>query len=100
MKVFKMNDYDWVCARDEEQAKEFYIKETGLDSEEVDEEFQGEVHLTEKMAMPLDALSIEEQKKRQEMVRFGGELWVRKTFEWIIENEKIKQPCIIASTEF
>jgi hypothetical protein len=39
MKVFKMNDYDWVAANSAKEAKEWYIKEfeNDYDSEEFEE---------------------------------------------------------------
>ncbi|WP_336822963.1 hypothetical protein [Sporosarcina sp. USHLN248] len=98
MKVFKMNDFDWVCAVSEEQAKEFY--EQFIDRNEIEEDFEGEVSLTETMWIPIDDLPVEELKKQQEMKMFYGEMHTKKTFHWVIENENIKEPCIISSTEW
>ncbi|MDV6040536.1 hypothetical protein N7X28_29445 [Bacillus sp. SM-B1] len=100
MKVFKMNDCDWVCAETEEQAKEFYKNECGFDDEEINEYFEGEVSLREKMHILADDLPLEEQKQCQMMIHRGRELHVLKTFEWVIKNENITSPCVIASTEY
>lgn len=101
MKVFKMNDYDWVCAENEQQAKEYYKKEVGFDDEEIEEEFLGEVSLNDTMLVNVNDLPYEENMITQlNMRNIGGELYVPKPFSWVIENEKITKPCIIASTEF
>jgi len=99
MRVFKMNDYDWVAAKNEEEAKTFY--EQFIDRDEIEEDFVGEVPLTETMWIPFDDLPLEEQKMTQlDMRNFYGELHVRKTFKWVIENEKTTTPYIISSTEW
>jgi hypothetical protein len=101
MKVFKMNDCDWVAAETEEQAKEFYAKETGYDLEmEVKPDFEGEVSLEDTMYIGVDELPEEEQSMAQEMTKFGKELYVSRPFRWVIEKDKITEPCIISSTEF
>lgn len=98
MKVFKMNDYDWVCAESEEQAKQFYFDETGV--EYIEEDFKGEVSLTDTMYISLDDLPEEELSIPQVMQQRYGETWVQKTFEWVIKHENITYPCIISSTEY
>lgn len=100
MKVFKMNDCDWVCAETEKQAKEFYTNEVGYDEAEVNEDFEGEVSLRDTMHIFADDLPLEEQQMAQMMFRRGGELHVLKTFEWVIKHNNITSPCIIASTEY
>jgi len=97
MKVFKMNDFDWVCAENEQQAKEYYKKECGFDDWEIDDDFGGEVSLGATMLTNMDDLSIEQLKERQEIVDGN---WVRQTFSEVIEKEQIVKPCIIASTEY
>ena len=97
MKVFKMNDCDWVCAENEEQAKEHYKKETDFDDLEIGEFFEGEVSLNTTMLTNMDDLSIEQLKGQQEIVDGN---WVRQTFSEVIEKEQIVKPCIIASTEY
>ncbi|MCA1029327.1 hypothetical protein LCM23_25270 [Cytobacillus kochii] len=100
MKVFRMNDYDWVCAESEEQAKEFYKNECGLDYEEINEYFVGEVSLQDEMMIEVGDLPIEEQKQTQKFKEYAGTLFAYKTFEWVIKNENITEPCIISSTEY
>ncbi|GAB6425942.1 TPA: hypothetical protein ACOQ31_005596 [Bacillus cereus] len=98
IKVFKMNDCDWVAAKNEEEAKSFY--EQFIDREDIEEDFVGEVSLQDKMHILADDLPLEEQQMCQTMINMGGELHVLKTFEWVIKNDNITSPCIIASTEY
>ncbi|AMQ66516.1 hypothetical protein BH753_gp034 [Bacillus phage Shbh1] len=95
-KVFKMNDYDWVYAENEEQAKRFYLDFSGCD--EFDLEIK-EVSLQDKMLYEVDRLPLEEQKMVQEMNWFAGELCAYKTFEWVIKQDNIKAPDILATIE-
>lgn len=100
IKVFKMNDFDWVCAETEEQAKAYYKKECGFDGEYINEGFVGEVSLQDTMHVDIDELPESELKKMQVGIPIGDTIFVYKTFEWVIEHEKITSPCIIASTEY
>ncbi|HDT6575757.1 TPA: hypothetical protein QFT23_001865 [Bacillus cereus] len=102
MKVFKMNDCDWVCAETEEQAKEFYKNECGFDDEEIGEYFEGEVSLQDKMHISIDELPDEEQRVAtiEPVIHRGGETCVLRSFEWVIKRDNITNPCIIASTEY
>jgi hypothetical protein len=100
MKVFKMNDCDWVCAESEEQAKGFYHELTGVDMIDIEEYFEGEVSLSRTMYISLDDLPEEEMSMPQTTLERYGETWVLKTFEWVIKNDKITEPCIISSTEY
>lgn len=100
MKVFKMNDYDWVAAENEKQAKEFYKEECGFDDDDINEEFVGEVSLKEEMLIEADDLPIEEQKQQQKTMTYGNVLWVYKSFGWVIAHEKIDKPRVICSTEY
>ncbi|PIE97218.1 hypothetical protein CO726_02630 [Bacillus fungorum] len=100
MKVFKMNDCDWVCAETEEQAKEFYKNECGFEDDEVNEYFEGEVSLNTMMHVDADDLPEEELTKCQQMTKYGDTLLILKPFKWVIEHENITSPCVIASTEY
>ncbi|HDR3439649.1 TPA: hypothetical protein ACR3Z0_006590 [Bacillus thuringiensis] len=100
MKVFKMNDIDWVCAETEEQAKEYYKEECGIGDEDLNEYFEGEVSLQETMHINVDDLPYEEQQQCQTMMHRGGELVVLRSFEWAIKQNNITKPCVIASTEY
>jgi len=35
LKVYRIDDYDWVCAKSEEEAIEWYLKETGVSEEDI-----------------------------------------------------------------
>lgn len=100
MKVFKMNDYDWVAAKNEEEAKNFY--EEFIDREEIEEYFVGEVSLKDKMHISIDELPDEEQRVAtiEPVIHRGGETCVLRSFEWVIKWDNITNPCIIASTEY
>lgn len=100
MKVFKMNECDWVAAESEDKAKEFYHFQTGLSKEEIEEDFEGESSIQETMLIEFDQLPDDEKIMSNEIVKRGSELFISKTFEWVINNDKIREPCIIASTEY
>jgi len=100
MKVFKMNDFDWVCAETEEQAKEYYKEECGIGDEDLNEGFVGEVSLQEVTYVDIDELPESEKDNFQCGRPLGDSIVVRKTFEWVIKNDNITSPCIIASTEY
>jgi hypothetical protein len=95
-----MNDYDWMVAETEEQAKSVYEKSTDFDRTEIDADFQGEVGLSNTTLVSIDDLSEEEKKVTQlNMRNIGGELLVYMPFSWVIEHDKITKPCVIATTE-
>ncbi|MEE6185500.1 hypothetical protein [Bacillus pretiosus] len=98
MKVFKMNDFDWVAAKNEEEAKSYY--EQFIDREEIEEDFVGEVSLQEVTYVDIDELPESEKDNFQCGRPLGDSIVVRKTFEWVIKNDNITIPCIIASTEY
>jgi len=100
MKVYKMNDIDWVAAETEEQAKSFYKEECNVEDADIEEFFEGEVSLEETMLIDVDDLPLEEQKMVQTMKQYAGTLFAYKPFSWVIEHEKITKPCVIASTEY
>lgn len=100
MKVFKMNDYNHVCAESEELAKEFYIKKTGIEICDMEDDFVGEVSLENTMFTTIDSLQEEDLEEPQLLTRWYGEIWVVKPFSWVIKNEKITSSRIICSTEY
>lgn len=77
MKVYKMNDTEWVCAQSEEQAKGFYQEKVGFSADEINEDFQGEVSLKDKVSDEHGDIS----------------------FEQLIDTYSIEEPCIVATTE-
>jgi len=80
MKVFKVNDCDWVAAKDEFEAMQFYANQPGFELAEIEEEFEGEVSLDETMLILADELPEDEKVQVEELVKHGNELWIRKPF--------------------
>ena len=37
LKVFRIDDYDWVCAKSKEEAIEWYLEETGVSEEDIND---------------------------------------------------------------
>ncbi|WP_307475826.1 hypothetical protein [Cytobacillus purgationiresistens] len=57
--------------------------------------------MNETMMINVDDLPVEEEKMTQlDMSKFGNELFVPRSFAWVINKENIKGVCIMASTEF
>ena len=102
MKVFRLNEYDWAYAENLEQALEWYMNQNGLEKDEaLDEYYFEEINPNVGITLVnIDELPIEEQEITQQMIIQGNRLWVRRTFAEVIESEKLKAPCIIASTEY
>ena len=101
MKVFKMNDCDWVAHHSEKQAKEFYKEFTGTPMEDIEEFFEGEVSLTDTMYW--DAESVDKKDSNhnfsiQENSPYG--VCYKIPFSWAIKNYPELYPGIIASTEY
>jgi hypothetical protein len=78
LKVFKMNEYDWVAANSLEEAKQWYMNECGVGKEEVDE--AKEISLDETMFVEYDGNNYESTKetilflghKKKKMLYFPG----------------------------
>ncbi|RFT66481.1 hypothetical protein D0U04_13610 [Bacillus clarus] len=99
MKVFKVSEGEWVCAETEERAKAYYKEQTGFSDEEINEYYEGEVSLQEKMHVDIDDLPEEEKNNFQCGIPYGNMIYVLKSFEWVIKHERITEPCFIATTE-
>ncbi|AMQ66564.1 hypothetical protein BH753_gp082 [Bacillus phage Shbh1] len=97
MKVFRMNDYDSVCAETEDQAWEFYKNLTGFTEEDMEEDYIGEVSLDDKMLVFKEDYI--EFSKEYETVKYAGEYWLEVPYWLVIEQENLKVPTIISSTE-
>jgi hypothetical protein len=114
MKVFRMNEWDWVAAETIEQAKEWYKNECGVYDEEVED--AEEVPLTDTMFVEYNGEDYEQIKKtvlglspkkhkmhfpglEKTFAVFGGSLMEEKTFKEVLKETKYKPPFIIASTE-
>ncbi|WP_051359542.1 hypothetical protein [Paucisalibacillus globulus] len=102
MKVFRLNEYDWIYAESEEQALEWYLEQTGLDKEEAyDDHYFEEIDPNVGTTLVhIDDLTLKELQMTQEMIRQGNNLLARKTYAQVIESENLTAPCIIASTEY
>lgn len=107
MKVFKVNEFDWVCAENEEKAKEFYLELTELDEEEAFDDFH-ECNLEkESMWYGFDGDGLREflkDKKDKEFIICADpscdyDCVVKLAFKDILDIEHVKEPYIIASTE-
>jgi hypothetical protein len=101
MRVFKVNDYDWVAANSEKEAKEWYMNEFKLSEEDAFDDFH-EVDIDKEwMWFCWDDLPEEEKEWTvTDGKMIGGEFFVKRNFRWVIEHRKIDSPCIIASTEY
>ena len=99
MKVFKMNDCDWVAHYSEEEAKAFYSDFTGISMEDIEEEFEGEctngwMYWDKDEA---DRLEPEHDFEHEEDSPFGD--CYRVPFKWVIKNYPMSYPGCIATTE-
>ncbi|WP_077317589.1 hypothetical protein [Virgibacillus proomii] len=100
MKVYNFDDTMWIAAKDENEAKIFAKEEFGWNELETEEAFQGEASLDKTMLIhPVD-LPEEELRMAQEMELISESFYARRSFKWVIENNDIKEPCVIASTEW
>ena len=84
MKVYLINEHDFVCAETEEIAKEFYVKALGFDEIEI---FGGEVGVQEVDLK--ETLLVEDEK---------GNI-VRRSFKEVIKQLNITEPSLISFTE-
>ncbi|KNE20867.1 hypothetical protein AFK71_10870 [Virgibacillus pantothenticus] len=90
----------WIAAGNEVEAKNFAKEEFGWGELETEEAFQGEVSLDETMLIhPVD-LPEGELRMAQEMELISESFYARRSFKWVIENNDIKEPCVIASAEW
>jgi hypothetical protein len=96
MNVYKVNDYDWVVAKTFEEAKEWYLKETGVRDDEC--WLEEECSLDEMMWIEWTELPEEEQHYAQE-IKNG---MVRRPFKWVMKHiyKNKETPYLIASTEY
>ena len=107
MKVFKVNDCDWVCAKDFEEAKNFLIKEYDYDEEDIENK-KCDINFEYMWYSfnDMDKLTIfcrnnigyEYRVKYDRPNGYGVTLWL--SFFDVIKLDKIEKPCIIASTEY
>lgn len=115
-KVFKMDDFDWVVAKSEEEAIAWYEKEYGesVDRDEVREcDLENEGQYTnftdEKRIAELEAEDLEEvvvivegdSHKRSfgSLMKCEGEWYIKVPFKDMLPVEET-EPCVTASTEW
>lgn len=97
MKVYRMNDCDWVAAKSEDAAKKYY--EQYIEREEIEEDFDGEVSLNELMWLEEEDVPKAERHKFTQDEMAGKPVYFV-PFSWVIQHRKITEPCIIATTEY
>ncbi|MTI82318.1 MAG: hypothetical protein FH756_00145 [Firmicutes bacterium] len=100
IKLFRMNDYDWVAAESAELANEWYKRECGLDDSEQTLDMITEEPLTRTFLIPHDEISEEELKMGFEIITYGNGKFARVPFSHMMEREKMKPPCLAGSTEW
>ncbi|AGI12151.1 hypothetical protein BCPG1_122 [Bacillus phage BCPG1] len=99
-RVYKMNDCDHVAARDEDEAKEFYVDEVGVGLDDVYEGFEGEVPLTDTMLFDVNDVPLEDYKLFNfELTEVYNTKYFRVPFWYAIPRMAVKSPVIICSTE-
>lgn len=102
MKVFRMNEYDWIAAPSEQEALEFYMKDTGLTEEEAkDPDWFGECNLDKGwMWFAWDDLTEEEKQwAYTDYKTFDGVLCVKRSFRYVLDHYKQTEPYYIASAD-
>lgn len=110
LKVFKMNDYDWVLSGlSREETNEWYKKEYGLFDDNDDQTLEDVVEETEKKGYfdgieLLELLNKIESGKKVTCKKMYGEYFIWKTFKKTIEehikNNSYTEPYVICSTEY
>lgn len=96
MRVFKVNDCDWVAAKSFDEASEWYIKEYGAEDDECWLEYESS--LDDKVWVGIDDLS-EEELRMTQTIKDG---FAHKTYKWVMEHiyQNKQTPYLIASTEY
>lgn len=101
MKVFKMNDSDWVAHYSEEQAKVYYKDFIGLTKAEVEEGFVGEVPLSDTMYWDVEGVD-KKDKNHNFSIQVNSPFGIcyKVPFSWTIKHYPNLYPGIISSTEY
>lgn len=103
LKVFRMDDYQWIAHYSEEEALAFYHEQSGVPMDDLKEVFNdwGEVPLTDTMYW--EATDITDEEANMAGVEYVGQTaWgdsYSVTFEWVLQNRSHKYPGYIACTE-
>ena len=97
VKLFKVNDYDWVAAESAEQANEWYKKEYGLSDEDQPLEEVTEEPNTKTFLTPLEDLTESEKLMGFEIIKGHARI----PFTHILATlEAIDEPFMVGSTEY
>jgi len=105
MRVFKVNDCDWVCAENKQQAKDWYKKEFLNEDDEFDEIEEANIDIDE-LWFSIEAYDLKEylRKYGKKIVHFDRsgdcDFVVKITFREMIERDKPTCPYVICSTEY
>ena len=101
VKLFKMNDCDWVAAESEEQAHEWYLKETGISEEESPFEEIKEESIEKCFLCPFSELTPEEKNMNFVSTERHGEKWVWLPFSYTLTTiPSMETPFMAGSTEY
>lgn len=108
MKVFRLNECDWIAANSQEEAIEWYMNETGLDYKDaVDESFLEESDVvkegmwSEIVFCEEEGISIEEiEREGYKQKTINGETMVYVPFKKVLEIDKRTEPYFFCSTEY
>ncbi|AHN24366.1 hypothetical protein [Lysinibacillus varians] len=103
MKVFRMDDYQWIAHYSKDEALAFYHEQSGVPMDDLKEAFNdwGEVPLTDTMYW--EATDITDDEANMAGVDYVGQTdfgdCYQVTFDWVIQNRTHKYPGYIACTE-
>ena len=97
VKLFKMNDYDWVAAESAEQANEWYKKEYGLSDEDQPLEEVTEETNTKTFLTSIEDLTESDKLMGFEIIKGHARI----PFTHILATlEEINEPFMVGSTEW
>ncbi|WP_407306437.1 hypothetical protein [Desulfosporosinus sp. SB140] len=100
IKLFKMNDYDWVAAESKEQAQEGYLKEHGITEEENLFEDIKEEPLSKSFLCPVSELTPEEKTMNFVITERHGQKWVWLPFSYTLTTiGDLETPSMAETTE-
>lgn len=98
VKLFEIDDCDWVAAETEEQAIEWYSKQVGVSKEELE---IIEVSLETTFLQPADEMTSVEEAQNFEKKTIGEEFFVKIPFSFTLQQlNEIPEPFIAGSTEY
>ena len=102
MKVYRMDDYQWIAHYSEEEALAFYHDQSGVPMDDLKQAFDdwGEVPLTDTMFWDVSDITDEEANMAgvdyEGQTEFGECYQV--TFDWVLQNRAHLYPGYIACT--